>query len=413
MTARATGAGAGAGAAWLRSRSARLLEALVAVWVFCGAMVITEPSPYELAFLAVMAVSLLAGFALRRATLPLLVLFTLFVPFAVIAAFQVQYSSVTDALIYQAVTIFLFFTAYWSANYVADAPVERMKLIMAAYLAAALLSAVLGTLGYFGVGHSLLTRYDRAKAFFNDPNVYGPFLVLPAVHVLRLVLLGTGRFGSAAGVAVYGVLALGVFVSFSRGAWGHLALSSVLAYGLVYTLEATGRQQARILILALLGALTLVVAAAGALSVPSVRNFVELRTQTQAYDTGDSGRFGRQGYAFDLALEHPFGLGPLEFRNLRVKEEPHNTYVNVLHAYGWGGGLMLIAFIGATAWRGLATLPRPGPARALMIPLVATFVPLAIEAAIIDIDHWRHFFLIGGLIWGVAAGTVPPTYRAR
>jgi hypothetical protein len=28
-------------------------------------------------------------------------------------------------------------------------------------------------------------------------------------------------------------------------------------------------------------------------------------------------------------------------------------------------------------------------------------VPHVIEAAIIDIDHWRHYFLIVGLIWGV------------
>ena len=34
---------------------------------------------------------------------------------------------------------------------------------------------------------------------------------------------------------------------------------------------------------------------------------------------------------------------------------------------------------------------------------MATFVPLCIEAAIIDLDHWRHFFLIAGLIWGVTA----------
>ncbi|WP_374627022.1 O-antigen ligase family protein, partial [Devosia sp.] len=347
--------GTAAAATWLQTRAARLLDTLVAVWVFCGAMVITEPSPYELAFLLVMGVSVLAGFALRRGTLPLLTLFVLFVPFAVLAAFQVRYSSAGEALVYQAVTIFLFFTAYWTANYVADAPAERMKLIMGAYLLAALLSAVLGTIGYFGVGHALLTRYDRAKALFNDPNVFGPFLILPAVHVLRLVLLGTGRLGAMAGVAAYGVLALGVFVSFSRGAWGHLALSSAIAYGLVYALEASGRQRARMLMLALGGAVALVVLAAGALSVPPVRSFIELRTQTQAYDTGDSGRFGRQGYAFDLALEHPLGLGPLEFRNLRVKEEPHNTYVNVLHAYGWGGGLMLIAFIASTAWRGLVS----------------------------------------------------------
>ncbi len=404
--------GPAAAATWLQARAARLLDALVAVWVFCGALVIAEPSPYELAFLLVMAVSVLAGFALRRGTLPLLTLFALFVPFAVVAAFQVRYSSVSDALIYQAVTIFLFFTAYWTANYVADAPGERIRLIMGSYLLAALLSAILGVIGYFGVGHALLTRYDRAKALFNDPNVFGPFLILPAVHVLRLVLLGSGRLGATTGVAAYGLLALGVFFSFSRGAWGHLALSSALVYGLVYMLEARGKQRARMLMLALGGAVALVVVAAGALSVPSVRSFIELRTQTQTYDTGDSGRFGRQGYAFDLALQHPLGLGPLEFRNLRVKEEPHNTYVNVLHAYGWGGGLMLIAFIATTGWRGLGALSRPGPTRAMMIPLFSTFVPLALEAAIIDIDHWRHFFLVGGLIWGVAAAG-RRDYRAR
>ena len=43
--------------------------------------------------------------------------------------------------------------------------------------------------------------------------------------------------------------------------------------------------------------------------------------------------------------QHPLGIGPAEFRNLRVKEEPHDTYVTLLHVYGWGGGLMYIVFI--------------------------------------------------------------------
>jgi hypothetical protein len=47
-----------------------------------------------------------------------------------------------------------------------------------------------------------------------------------------------------------------------------------------------------------------------------------------------------------------------------------------------------------------------------LIPLVAVFVPLAGEAAIIDIDHWRHFFLVGGLIWGVTAAW-QPAMRSR
>ncbi|MBL8595470.1 MAG: hypothetical protein JNK01_22490, partial [Devosia sp.] len=77
--------------------------------------------------------------------------------------------------------------------------------------------------------------------------------------------------------------------------------------------------------------------------------------------------------------------------------------VNVLHAYGWGGGFVFIMFIGVTLWRCATFIARPGPNRLPLIPLVAVFVPLAGEAAIIDIDHWRHFFLVAGLIWGVTA----------
>lgn len=388
--------------AWLRAHAARLLDAFVIVWIFAGGMVITEPSPYELAFLLVLGVSMFAGFTLRRSTLGLLVLFASFVPFAIIAAFQVKFSTVSDALIYQTVTIFLFFTSYWVANYVADAPQARMRLIIGGYLATALLSAILGTLGYLGIGHDLFTRYDRAKAFFNDPNVFGPFLILPAMYALQRVLIGTPRRAMWAALA-YGVLLVGVFASFSRAAWGHIAISSIIVYVLLFALEAHARQKVRMLMVALLGLLLLVVAAAGVLSIPQFRSFIELRTQSQNYDTGESGRFGRQGYAFDLALQHPLGLGPLEFRNLRVKEEPHNTYVNVLHAYGWGGGLVFMLFVGITIWRGVTALARPSPNRLLLIPLVAVFVPLAGEAAIIDLDHWRHFFLVAGLIWGVTA----------
>ena len=157
------------------------------------------------------------------------------------------------------------------------------------------------------------------------------------------------------------------------------------------------------LITALLGLLMIVVALGGMLSIPKVQDLFAVRAQAQNYDEGDSGRFGRQGYAFELALQHPFGMGPYEFRNLRVKEEPHDSYVNVLHVYGWGGGLMFWLFIGTTIWRGLSFVFRPSPNRLLLIPLVSVFIPLAVEAAIIDLDHWRHFYLVGGLIWGVTA----------
>ncbi len=58
------------------------------------------------------------------------------------------------------------------------------------------------------------------------------------------------------------------------------------------------------------------------------------------YDSGSTGRFGRQGYAFDMALSKPWGIGPAEFRNLRIPEEAHDSYANTFHVYGWGGAVI-------------------------------------------------------------------------
>lgn len=201
------------------------------------------------------------------------------------------------------------------------------------------------------------------------------------------------------------VLLIGVFVSFSRAAWGSLAGGAIVLFLVIYIVEANAREKLRMLVLAMMGGAMVVFALAGLLSIPSVGSlFSERATVAEDYDSGENGRFGRQGYAWDLALAHPLGIGPAEFHNLRITEEPHDTYVNVVHVYGWGGGLAFFAILALTLGKGIAGIRRPGPNRRLMLPLVATFVPLALEAAIIDIDHWRHLYLLIGLIWGVTSG---------
>jgi hypothetical protein len=381
----------------------RWLDFMVAFWIFTGGLVLFEPSPYELTFLAVLPLAFVAGMGLYRSTFGLFAILIGFTPFALIACFQVRFNPIGDALLFSIVTIFLLLTAYFIANYVAEQTERRMRLVMRAYTAVALISAIVGTLAYLGLmpGADIFLRYGRAKAAFNDPNVFGPFLVLPAMYALQRLLLAPGRSAIIAG-GIYMVLFVGVFVSFSRAAWGHFALSSLIVLVLCFWLEAAARDKVRIMIMSLLGAAMLVVALAGLLSIPQVASLFEQRAAGQNYDSGETGRFGRQGYAFELALDHPLGIGPHEFRNLRIIEEPHNVYVTVLHVYGWGGGAFYYLLVILTLWRGIAALTRPSPYRLMMIPLVATFAMLVGESAIIDTDHWRHYFLLVGLIWGIS-----------
>jgi hypothetical protein len=49
-----------------------------------------------------------------------------------------------------------------------------------------------------------------------------------------------------------------------------------------------------------------------------------------------------------------------------------------------------------------------------LIVAVASFLGLALEGFIIDTDHWRHFFILMGLIWGlVDAGALHPNLERR
>lgn len=394
----------GLGHAFVRVQTRRLLDILVAFWIATGALVLFEPSPYEFAFILVLPVAFLAGMGLYRSTLGLLAIVIGFIPFALIGAFQVRSQPVSDALEFVLVTVFLLVTSYFVANYVAGATERRMRLVIAAYTVAAVLCAIIGTLAYLGLmpAADMFLRYGRAKSTFNDPNVYGPFLILPAMFALQRVLLGRGRQVLFAG-AVFMILFVGVFVSFSRAAWGHFAFSSLIVLALCFWLEAWAHDKVRIIIMSILGVGMLAVALGGLLSIPSVGALFETRAAGQEYDSGETGRFGRQGFAFELALAHPWGIGPGEFHTMRVTEEPHNVYVQVLHAYGWGGGALYYLLVILTLWRGIASLRRPSPFRLMMIPLIATYSMVVGESAIIDSDHWRHYFLLVGLIWGVAS----------
>jgi hypothetical protein len=45
------------------------------------------------------------------------------------------------------------------------------------------------------------------------------------------------------------------------------------------------------------------------------------------------------------------------------------------------------------------------PWQLYVIATLATFVGEVAEGFIIDTDHWRHFFLLLGVVWGLAAAT--------
>lgn len=321
------------------------------------------------------------------------------------------------AIKHQLVTLYLLIGAFITAGYIAGDPEPRFRLIMICYTVACLIATLAAFVGYFHIvpsTYEVFTNYGRARGTFKDPNVYSAALV-PALTYCAWVMLreSTTRAFVAALAAL--PIAVGLLISFSRGAW----ISAALSVGiLVWVLFVRSRRRSdfrRMGWVAGIGAAGLVVALLGALQVEQVRNLLQERANMdQSYDQGPEGRFGGQQKARRLILDNPFGIGTHTFRDVYHHEEPHNVYLSMFLNAGWIGGFLYVASVLITVWTGLKLAMRNGALQGSLVVASASFAAVAFEGGIIDSDHWRHFFLMMACVWGLAdAATAPPDTQRR
>ena len=403
MSPAATGARPGpwAGRPLLRIDRRRLMRAALWLAVFLGGFVIEEPAPYELFLVFLLVVWAPVGLRLRPAFGPMIVLYLLFITGGLLATTQAR--DFGEALMYITVTGFLAVTAMFFAAVVA-ADHTRVDTIRSAVVASAVIVAALGILGYFHAfpGAEVFTLYDRAKGTFQDPNVFGPFLVLPTALLLRDMLTKPLRSALLTSLPLL-ILVFGVFLSFSRAAWGLLVLSGLLLYLIVFICEARPARRQTLLFLAGVGVIAAAVLFAVALSFDSISAmFFERAKLVQSYDAARLGRFARYALGFSMVMDHPLGLGPLEFRHY-FPEDEHNTYMKAFTTYGWIGGLSYIALVGWTIARLFPLAFQPRPWQAFAQCVFAVLVGHALISAVIDTDRWRHLYLLYGVAWGMIA----------
>jgi hypothetical protein len=181
----------------------------------------------------------------------------------------------------------------------------------------------------------------------------------------------------------------------------------------IATAPSAGRR-VRIVSIAIVGAVMGVIFLAALLSIPQVADlFAQRATFDQTYDVGHFGRFGRYVLGAELALDRPFGIGPLQFSTF-FGEDPHNSYLNAFMSGGWLSGFAYLTLTAVTLLSATRFLRADTPWRSTYQVIYAAYLGTAVESAIIDIDHWRHYFLILGALWGLmAASMVWRTSRSR
>jgi hypothetical protein len=144
---------------------------------------------------------------------------------------------------------------------------------------------------------------------------------------------------------------------------------------------------------------------AALLSIPQVAALFEERaTLDQSYDVGRYGRFGRYVLGAQLSLDHPFGIGLAVLAIFR--RGPAQYLSQLLYGGRLARRVLLRHTLSAvTVMLGLRFVPVRTSWQPTYLAVYAAYLGVLVESAIIDIDHWRHFFLMLGALWGLMAAT--------
>jgi O-antigen ligase len=281
---------------------------------------------------------------------------------------------------------------------------------MVCYVVACLIATAAAFAGYFQLipsAYDLFTNYGRARGTFKDPNVLGAALAPAILYVAWIALRRPPRQAILA-AAVGLPLVLALLLSFSRGAWASAALSLLLVVWLTLVTTRRAADIRRFAVVATLGTATLIAAVGAMLELDAVEDlFAERASLDQSYDEGPEGRFGGQAKAVRLILENPFGIGTHTFRDTYHPEEAHNVYLSQFLNAGWIGGTLYLISVFGTLAAGLYAMRRRTALQGPIIIATAAFAGLAFEGFVIDTDHWRHFFILMALVWGLVDADAP------
>lgn len=375
----------------------------VLIWMALAlsCVVFIEPAPYD--YLVMLLIAVLFSLNLKvpdEASVAILLL-ALFAAGSLVGALL---SGDPDTTIRPLITriymtlSWLLFTAVIAAN--ADV---IMRVIWSGYTFAALFASLWGILEYYNLMPSLIAgdAFGRAKGPFKDPNVFGPFLVPIALHTASLLLRSKG-LPLAREIVKFLIIAIALLLSFSRGAWGNVILSSGIFMVFSIAAAPTIREKMRLVVVVMLLAVSAGLAVSWAVnSTVAGQRFVDRAKLFKAYDIETGGRFDTQGRALQEIGTNPLGIGP-GMSTPEFGMEPHNLYLHAAIEGGWVAGIGFCLFLVLTLARGMAAARYRSEFQSDLHVVVAVILGTLAQSLFIDSTHWRHMWLLFAMCWGLS-----------
>jgi O-antigen ligase len=269
------------------------------------------------------------------------------------------------------------------------------RAILNGYLLSGTISAIIGILAFL----QLLPHSDtflflgRAKGLFQDPNVFGPFLIPVAVlSILRFEAALTVK-KKLLWLFLFATLSSAVFLSFSRGAWINYLVSFIVFFFL-WTVVSTNKSELirRNIYLVIIFLLFLL----GFVFILQSTNILEMFENRFGLQNYDNDRFASQLNVLNILIDKPFGVGPGQSDSISHLS-PHSLYIRILGENGIMGFFIFITFLAITWFRSLyLSIFIKNP---LYLLCTACLLGIFVNSLVIDTIHWRHFWLLLAIPW--------------
>ena len=401
----------------------KLLHVVLYITLLSSFFVTIEPAPYEYLVALLGFACVLARVSLPRLVLPLLVLLFIRDLGGAIGLLKILNSGwmrlqgdptvhletfdYPDSIRFLAISFYLGISGIMIACIVSQDTTRRIATIRSAYVTAALIASILGLVGYFGFNYKLLSHFDiltendRATAGFKGPNDLGGFLIAPLIWLIQGFITDRIRLRNLIACIVIFVALL---LTFSRGAWGSGLVSLTLMIYFLFVTHRDRRSHNRIILFVLAGAVFAIVIFTLLSSLDVVHHMFAERSQLQSYDINadNRSRLNLEEDSFREMFNHPLGMGPWGFAHA-TNWVSHEVYIGTFLNHGWIGGFAFLTLIALTLSVGFRSIWMRTPWQPFMIATYVSFIAMTFEGVWGDIDHWRHFYVLLGLVWGLAA----------
>jgi hypothetical protein len=199
------------------------------IWLMLAVsfFVYVEPAPVDLVF----GVSLIF-FARTRlfatvGVVPLFVLLLIY-NFGGFMSF-LQAPQQPKAMMFIITSSYMAITGVVFALYVTVDPLKHARIIGIGWIFGAVIASLWGIVDYLNLPAPLPLQIlpGRATGYFKDPNVFSTYIIFPIILMLQTLILKQSRHPLLLSLSLF-ICVIGLFLSFSRGAWASFVAATTL-----------------------------------------------------------------------------------------------------------------------------------------------------------------------------------------